>query len=349
MKSETAAMTSSTRPHDLTNDQGVVAYLAAAHPHLVPCNLGPLSGGYVNYVWSIHPTSTNKTQRPVILKYYPPRAHGFPADMPQSRAQAEYNALVHAFALSKSTSWTVPEPIHFDPLNHVVIMAKLEDSVSLLDYLREPRPAADLDRIGTAMAEFHRSFTSTFTKASVQSWFVNQEMAHFHLPFRNFSRTAEMHSLPNSQSWLDRALGPNGFPHPNQTLIHGDFWPNAIFVHLPASSADSAPETPVISIIDWEDHRFGHPGEDVAQMVGNMFIMLHGEPYHVPSVKRVIDAFVLGARGASLDLGDGFDAEAVCVKCVTSLVEYPHWGVEDPKAVVRRAAEGGVREVLWFK
>ncbi|ORZ31823.1 kinase-like domain-containing protein [Catenaria anguillulae PL171] len=351
---------------NLTTEDGVRAYVTAAHPYLLPCTIALLSGGYVNHVWAIRPAPltaptapTDARRRNLVLKYYPPHArYQESITLPQSRAQAEYNALVHIHSLAPTSggSWSVPEPIHYDPANHLVLMSEIHEAVPLLTFLHKTddddatsqrRDLANLRAIAAALAHFHQTVTSQ-SLASIQPWFVNTDMAAFFTHRRDFSSTAQRHALPNAQAWIDRALGPRGFAHANQSLIFGDFWPNSVLVHL---SPRVAAGEPIVSIIDWECHRPGHAGEDVAQMCANLFIMLHGEPYDHDAVKVVLDEFVntvkSGAKGPDVFPAEAeYDVEAMMVRQVTNLVQVPHWGISDDKQVVRKAAEGGVKKVL---
>ncbi|KAI9179439.1 hypothetical protein H9P43_004761 [Blastocladiella emersonii ATCC 22665] len=316
--------------HDFSTAEQVRAYLAAHHADLgAVADVALLSGGHANYVWAIDLVAPFDNLSQLVLKYHPPHARAFTTiALPQDRSSAEFAALSEFHRIAHETPggtpWKVPRPLRHDRDRHAVLMERVHGTM-LLDFFRAARPAADTDRLGEALAAFLAVFRGM---PEPVPWFANAEMQAFCDGRNDVSALAAKFDLPDAAEWVARALGPHGYarPAPRQ-LIFGDYWPNSVIVHL------DDPAAPAITVIDWECHRYGHHGQDLAQFMANLFLMREGEPYHTGSVDALMRAFVQHARPLHADL----DHTALTVARVVELAPYPHWGLTDPKAAVRKA------------
>ncbi|KAI9002866.1 kinase-like domain-containing protein [Hyaloraphidium curvatum] len=334
-----------------------------------------LGGGYSNLVWRVRlPSGT------VIVKQSPPQLASDPGfALPASRGVAEHAAQVAVTRWldaqpAPGPAWRVPRPLWCAPEKDAFAMEDVLETdraaETVLDVLRAgqdgvPLAPAVADALGDALAGFVRDLPRALSSTDglgLPHWYCNGEMDELMASLRTPASIAARLTTQGvaegiAEHWALRAAEAFSRSAERTSLAFGDFWPNSVFVGGGSNALLSGRDRVQITVFDWECHKRGHPAEDVAQFLANLYLMRSSSQklFDKTAVDRVARALVLGLSRmrASGDCGDGengFDTPAMIVFHVATLIIYPHWGIAGGKeaqsvvASALRNAETWARE-----
>ncbi|KAJ3252231.1 hypothetical protein HK103_001666 [Boothiomyces macroporosus] len=281
-----------------------------------PVELEELSGGLANHVWKIqYPDSS------VVLKQYTAYLKYNPnIKLSENRSLVEWESLSAAYKLAKNDKfWTVPKPLFYDSGHHVIFMEYFH-CTNLFSLLSKSTDiSGDLNWISDAIQSF-----------------IN-DLGGINVPAEVISDTPVVRYYRNDQKNIPERLSMVGIPaleieayfntvrnEVTNTVIFGDLWPASVLVDI---------EHRKIVVVDWEACRFGYRYNDFVQFLGNLYLMMNGEPFHNQNCKLLFDLILQRLPDKSQN------TKLRLLDMIVSLSQYDHWKIPDLKSTLKKAVE----------
>jgi 5-methylthioribose kinase len=274
-------------------DKDVVPYLQEWLPDFTPVGAPrQLPEGNLNVVWRVPGAG-----RSVIVKYAPPYIAADPdTPLDPSRLIIEarcLDALEPEGTLSRvhRASVRAPRPfdVHTNP--HVLVMEDLGDLPTLGRWLHEHDPEAIRERtpamgqqLGTFVGTLHAATTDDAACADTFDNRPMQETRHA-VQYQGVTGMLRAAGVPDAEALGRRAVAlGEALLAPGRCLTMGDLWPPSVLV------AEDG-----LRLIDWELAHYGRPLQDVAHLLGHLWMQRHRAPS--PAVADAVGAL----RTAFLD------------------------------------------------
>lgn len=172
----------------------------------------------------------------------------------------------------------VAQPLDYDAGSRTLWQAAAPGQ-PLLSLWRETDLIGALGRVGAALAHLHRQPPETSEGRTVAHWL--QEIARRR---QKISRVAPELAPRVAALAQQLAQTAQALPPPRDTLIHGDFHPDQVWMHAGR-----------VVLFDFDEFTRGHPMEDLAAFVTR----LRQLPLHADATEARIDALLQGYRRAA--------------------------------------------------
>ena len=184
------------------------------------------------------------------------------------------------FSECKNLRPFLPELLHFDAENSIIIFRYLDDYRDLMDfYVKESNfPVEIPGAIGTVLATIHRD---TFNHENHREFFENKEnsLAGNRVPYliKGLERikpeifgaipadALKFFALYQRYDSLERAIAELGNAFTPSCLTHNDLKLNNILLHTDWQQTDDS----IIRLIDWERCSWGDPAFDLGTLIAS--------------------------------------------------------------------------------
>ena len=302
---------------DFLNSEQVLLYARKNFGDVISCELQ--GGGLANYVYRL--TYSNRT---TILKYYPPYLSSNTAySFSQERYFVEKEAL-QVFSDLSTDKIKVPKLLQSIDEEYVLIMEDAgEDIISLTQFFKNDYAGLTWDCLHSSIVEFLATLHQ-YDISTLSELFKNPLARETNEMFYSNLRSQQ---LPSLEAFSTTQL-PKVPRKPS--IIMGDLWPNSIYLNF---------ETRKVWIIDWEFARFGKGFDDVAQCVGNLWLMEQkGNVYNAMAVKRFRQDLVkeyLFKTKTNIERDD----QIRCLMYIVLLTRFPNWTFHNPEEVINIAVK----------
>ncbi|CAN5257488.1 phosphotransferase [soil metagenome] len=268
----------------LRTEAEILAHLSRRVPDARPAGEPQrLTGGHLNDVWRIP-----AQPRSLIVKSAPPYVaalRSVPLDPDRIRFEAQSLELLGPEGLLASLCSEALRPpiaIDFDPDVHVLVMEDFGALADLGAHLRRGNGSSDWgDRLGRFVGALHAATAGDETLANL---FNNSSVQQSRLTvqYRAVRRLLAESGFAAPPEVARRAaeLGMR-LTAPGACLTMGDLWPASILV-----------DRDRLRLIDWEFAHYGQPAQDVAHLLGHLWMHAQQARDATGVAERLAQAFL---------------------------------------------------------
>ncbi|KAJ3271064.1 hypothetical protein HDV01_007077 [Terramyces sp. JEL0728] len=278
-----------------------------------PVDVEQLSGGLANHVWKV-----GYCYRYIILKQYTGYLKYNPdIKLSENRSLIEWTALSAAYKLvDGSNNWTVPKPLHYDRDNHVIFMEYINASnlFSLLENASDRDITDDLKWISKEI----ESFVNALKNIQIDQEILKDSVVLQYYNHDQINIPARLKSIGVDEADINNYVQSLGNTQEHR-VIFGDLWPASVLVDF---------ENRRIAVVDWEACRVGYQYNDFIQFMGNLYLMVNGEPFHNSNAQKLFDLILKVLPDKSTN------AKLRLLDMIVSLSQYDHWKVKDLKSAL---------------